>query len=108
MPTARPAAFRRHLAPDHKIWLNWDGVFLMGPRYLRFLDGVVRTGTIRGAGKLGGRSYRTSLNRIREREHVLGARLLDTPRRGSAGGRARRTAEALRLAAGLGRWQRAR
>jgi len=106
MPTARPATLRRHLAPHHKIWLNWDGVFLMGPRYLRFLDGVARTGTIRGAGKLVGWSYRTCLNRIREMERVLGARILDTTRGGSAGGGARLTAEARRLVAVFGRWQR--
>ena len=78
----------------------------MGPRYLRFLDGVARTGTIRGAGKLVGWSYRTCLNRIREMERVLGARVLETTRGVSAGGGARLTAEARRLVAVFGRWQR--
>lgn len=105
MTTGRPA-LRRHLAPQHKIWLTWDRVFLMGPRYLRFLDGVARTGTIRGGGKLVGWSYRTCLNRIREMERVLGTPVLETTRGGRAGGSARLTPEARRLVAVFTRWQR--
>src|SRR5437870_11061237 len=50
---ARPPVrtLRVHLKPHHKLWLNWDGAFLMGPRYLRFLEAVDRTGTIRAAGR---------------------------------------------------------
>src|SRR2546427_3417846 len=66
MPSVRSPSLRRHLAPRQKLWLNWDGVFLMGPRYLRFLDAVDRTGTIRAAGRAVGWSYRTCLNRIRQ------------------------------------------
>ncbi|HWC72536.1 MAG TPA: LysR family transcriptional regulator [Gemmatimonadales bacterium] len=95
-----------HLAPHLKIWLNWDDAFLMGPRYVRFLDGVARTGTIRAAGKLVGWSYRTCLNRIREMEKVLGARVLDTTRGGATGGGARLTPEARRLVQVFTRWQR--
>jgi hypothetical protein len=29
----RSAAIGRHLVPRQKLWLNWDGVFLMGPNY---------------------------------------------------------------------------
>jgi molybdate transport repressor ModE-like protein len=97
---------RRQLTPHHKLWLNWNGVFLMGPRYLRFLDAVVRTGTIRAAGRVVGWSYRTCLNRIREMERVLGARVLATTRGGRAGGGARLTPEARRLVRVFSRWQR--
>src|SRR6266516_3627241 len=76
MPSSRAPSLRRHLAPRQKLWLNWDGVFLMGPRYLRFLDAVDRTGTIRAAGRAVGWSYRTCLNRIRQMERVLGAKVL--------------------------------
>jgi molybdate transport system regulatory protein len=106
MPAQRSTGLRPRLAPHHKIWLDWDGVFLMGPRYLRFLDGVARTGTIRAAGRLVGWSYRTCLNRIREMERVLGARVLATSRGGRAGGGARLTPEARRLVTVFGRWQR--
>src|SRR2546429_9496311 len=86
MRRSRGSALQRHLAPHHKIWLDWDGVFLMGPRYLRFLDAVARTGTIRAAGRVVGWSYRTCLNRIRAMERVLGAQVLATTRGGSRRG----------------------
>jgi molybdate transport system regulatory protein len=97
---------RQHLTPHHKLWFNWKGVFLMGPRYMRFLDAVERTGTIRAAGRVVGWSYRTCLNRIREMERVLGALVLSTKRGGRAGGSARLTPEARRLVRVFGRWQR--
>ncbi len=78
----------------------------MGPRYLIFLDAVERTGTIRAAGRLVGWSYRTCLNRIREMERVLGARVLATSRGGATGGSARLTAEARRLVRVYRRWKR--
>src|SRR3979409_309914 len=71
-----------HLKPRQKLWLNWDGVFLMGPRSLVFLAAVARTGTIRAAGRVVGWSYRTCLNRIRQMERVLGAKVLATARGG--------------------------
>src|SRR2546426_9684191 len=91
MASSRTPSLRKHLVPHQKLWLNWDGVFLMGPRYLRFLAAVDQTGTIRAAGQVVGWSYRTCLNRIRQMERVLGARVLATTRGGRAGGGARRT-----------------
>src|SRR2546422_6764130 len=91
MASSRTPSLRKHLVPHQKLWLNWDGVFLMGPRYLRFLAAVDQTGTIRAAGQVVGWSYRTCLNRIRQMERVLGARVLATTRGGRAGGGARLT-----------------
>jgi molybdate transport system regulatory protein len=99
-------SFRRHLTPQHKLWLDWDGVFLMGPRYLRFLEAVERAGTIRAGGRAVGWSYRTCLNRIREMERVLGVRVLATTRGGRAGGGARLTEPARALVRIFGRWRR--
>src|SRR5947209_14707251 len=87
MASSRTRSLRKQLVPHQKLWLNWDGVFLMGPRYLRFLAAVDQTGTIRAAGQVVGWSYRTCLNRIRQMERVLGARVLATTRGGRAGGR---------------------
>src|SRR6266849_4102104 len=98
----RQASLSRHLKPRQKLWLTWDGVFLMGPRYLVFLDAVARTGTIRAAGQVVGWSYRTCLNRIRQMERVLGAKVLATAR----GGGARLTAEARRLVKVFAQWRR--
>jgi molybdate transport system regulatory protein len=105
-PVPKPVALRRHLAPRQKVWLNWDGVFLMGPNYLRFLAAVEKTGTIREGGRAVGWSYRTCLNRLRRMERVLGAPILATTRGGRTGGGARLTAEARRLIRVFTRWQR--
>src|SRR2546430_4562045 len=86
MASSRTPSLRKHLVPHQKLWVNWDGVFLMGPRYLRFLAAVDQTGTIRAAGQMVGWSYRTCLNRIRQMERVLGARVLATTRGGPARG----------------------
>jgi molybdate transport system regulatory protein len=102
----RQGSLSRHLKPRQKLWLNWDGVFLMGPRYLVFLDAVARTGTIRAAGQVVGWSYRTCLNRIRQMERVLGAKVLATARGGSRGGGARLTVEARRLVKVFAQWRR--
>jgi molybdate transport system regulatory protein len=102
----RRGSLARHLKPRQKLWLNWDGVFLMGPRYLVFLDAVARTGTIRAAGRVVGWSYRTCLNRVRQMERVLGAKVLATARGGSRGGGARLTAEARRLVKVFAQWRR--
>lgn len=105
-PTPKPVALRRHLAPRQKVWLNWDGVFLMGPNYLRFLAAVEETGTIREGGRAVGWSYRTCLNRLRRMEQVLGEPILATTRGGRTGGGARLTPEARRLVKVFTRWQR--
>ena len=105
-PSPKPAALGRHLAPRQKVWLNWDGVFLMGPNYLRFLAAVEKTGTIREGGRAVGWSYRTCLNRLRRMERVLGAPILVTTRGGRTGGSARLTSEARRLVTVFTRWQR--
>ena len=105
-PAPKPVALRRHLAPRQKVWLNWDGVFLMGPNYLRFLAAVEKTGTIREGGRAVGWSYRTCLNRLRRMEWVLGAPILVTTRGGRTGGGARLTPEARRLIRVFTSWQR--
>jgi molybdate transport system regulatory protein len=107
MPASRKPSLRAHLMPRQKLWLNWDGAFLMGPRYLRFLEAVERSGTIRAAGQAVGWSYRTCLNRIRQMERVLGAKVLATARGGPrGGGGARLTPEARRLVALFAAWRR--
>lgn len=103
---AADATLRTHLTPRHKVWLNWDGLFLMGPNYLRFLAAVDDTGTIREGGRAVGWSYRTCLNRIRRMEKVLGRPVLLTNRGGKLGGGARLTPEARRFVRIFSRWQR--
>lgn len=103
----RVASLGSQLQPRHKLWLTWNGAFLMGPRYMRFLEAVDRTGTIRAAGQEIGWSYRTCLNRIRDMERTLGARVLATSRGGSSRGGARLTPAARRLVTLFSSWRQA-
>ena len=100
---ALPSA-RQHLAPRYKVWLTWNGVFLMGPNYLRFLAAVDESGTIREGGRAVGWSYRTCLNRIRRMERALGRPVLLTTRGGTSGGGARLSPEARRLVRVFQQW----
>ncbi len=104
--TAKTVSLGPHLTAGHKVWLDWDGDFLMCPRSLQFLAAVERAGTIRAAGKKVGWSYRTCLNRLRQMERVLGLRVLATTRGGPEGGGARLTPEARTLVKVFARWQR--
>ncbi len=106
MPSHRPPRAAK-LAPRHKVWILHDGLFLMGPNYLRFLRAVDETGTIREAGKAVGWSYRTCLNRVRRMERALGGPVLLTERGGSTHGGSRLSPEARRLVDGFERWHRA-
>ena len=104
--TAKPkTALPTRLVPRHKVWLNLRGTFLMGPNYLRFLQAVDRSGTIREAGKVVGWSYRTCLNRIRRMEAALGTPVLATSRGGRAHGGARLTPVARRLVRVFAAWR---
>ena len=94
-----------NLTPRIKVWLAWKGGFLMGPNYLRFLEAVDRTGTIRQAGRTVGWSYRTCLNRIRRMEEVLGGPVLVTSRGGAGHGGSALTPEARRLVRLFTRWR---
>src|SRR5256886_8885090 len=73
MASTRRPSLRAHLKPHHKLWLDWDGGFLMGPRYLHFLGAVDRGGAIRAAGRGVGRSHTTRLKPMRRIERVLRA-----------------------------------
>src|SRR2546423_5839669 len=86
MASSRRPSLRAHLKPHHKLWLDWDGAFLMGPRYLHFLHAVDRAGTIRAAGGGGRGGFRTHLHFNPANERVLGAQGRSTPR---VGGRPR-------------------
>jgi len=96
---------KAHLQPKQKLWFTWKGRFLMGPRYLRFLEAVDKSGTIRAAGQEVGWSYRTCLNRLREMERVLGSKVLETKRGGASRGGARLTPAARRLVKLFASWR---
>jgi molybdate transport system regulatory protein len=88
-----------------KGWLSWDGAFLVGPRYIRLLEGIEREGTIRGGCRGTGLSYRTSLNRIRQMERILGTAMLTTRRGGAQRGGAALTPAARRFVRVYRQWR---
>jgi molybdate transport system regulatory protein len=107
MPATRAPTLGRNLTPRIKVWLAWEDGFLMGPNYLRFLEGVAEKGTIREAGAKAGWSYRTCLNRIRRMEKVLGEPVLLTTRGGLSHGGARLSPAAIELVRIFGQWRAA-
>lgn len=77
--------------PQLKGWLCLSDDFLMGPRYLRLLEGIARSGSIRAACAATGMSYRSCLDRLRRMERVLGAPVVVTRRGGEERGGAELT-----------------
>lgn len=107
-PARRPDSslpLGRRIGPGFKTWLVLDGEFLMGPRYLRLLEGIDETGTVRQACTRTGMSYRTCLSRIRAMERTLGAPVVTTARGGTARGGARLTPLGRRLLRLYERWR---
>src|SRR2546427_5857090 len=100
MPSARRPSLRAHLKPRHKLWLNWDGAFLMGPRYLRFLDAVDRTGTIRAAGQAAGGSNHPSPHPLPPDDSVVPGNARTNPPGGAPRGSTPLTPRAPRLPTG--------
>jgi molybdate transport system regulatory protein len=94
-----------HVAPALKGWLLWDGEFVMGPRYIRLLEGIERHGNIRAACADLGLSYRTCLTRIRRMERVTRAAIVVTQRGGATRGGAEITPLARRLVRAYRAWR---
>ena len=91
--------------PNLKGWLSWDGSFLVGPRYIKLLEGVEQTGSIRAACRLIGLSYRTCLDRIRQMERILGTPVLATRRGGNERGGSELTPAARQLVRVYRQWR---
>jgi len=104
----RPPGKRRAMRavrPHLKGWLSLDGEFLVGPRYIKLLEGIERTGTIREGCVATRMSYRTCLTRLRQMERVLGAPIVLTRRGGADRGHAELTDVARRLIAIYRQWR---
>jgi len=82
-----------------------DELDLVGPRYIRLLEGVEREGSIRGACRGTGMSYRTCLNRIRQMERTLGTAMLTTRRGGAKRGGAALTPAARQFVRVYRQWR---
>jgi molybdate transport system regulatory protein len=106
-PASRPSLKRlpRGFSGRLKGWLDLDGEFFLGPRYIRLLEGIERTGTIQEGCRETGMSYRTCRNRIKRMEEVLGSPLVLTSRGGEIRGRATLTPAARQLIRIYRRWR---
>ena len=74
-----------------KHWLNLDGLHLLGEGRIRLLRAVRETGSILGAAKSTGISYKRAWLLIRMTEETLGADLVSSGRGGVGGGGSRLT-----------------
>ena len=95
----------RRISPRIKGWFALGDEFLMGPRYVRLLEAIDETGSIRAACREAGVSYRTCLNRLRQMERVMGHVLVHTSRGGAGGGGASLTDESRHLVRVYRRWR---
>ncbi len=75
------------MRPRAKFWLETDeGEYLMGPRTLRLLEAVERTGSLKAAAREAGFSYRSAWSRVKRVEAALGFKLIESHSGGEGGG----------------------
>jgi len=85
--------------PRVKLWVEKDGLLVFSDYRAELLNHIARTGSIRGGAERMGLSYRRAWGKIKEIEHNLGVRLVQSEAGGVGGGRTRLTAEAEELLA---------
>jgi molybdate transport system regulatory protein len=78
----RPAALNFH----SKVWLERDGRVALSAWRIALLEAVDEAGSLAAAAARLGVPYRTAWYKLREIEHQLGLRLLDTHSGGPDGG----------------------
>jgi len=69
----------------------------MGPRTLRLLRAVEKTGSLKAAAREAGFSYRSAWSRVKRVEAALGFKLIESHSGGEGGGRSRLTADAAKF-----------
>lgn len=95
--TPKKAAANRTLQPRVKVWLELDGEYAFGAGISRILTAVAEAGSIKGAAKAQGKSYRYVWSRIKEAEQTLGQTLVESQLGGQTANRSRLTARAVQL-----------
>jgi molybdate transport system regulatory protein len=68
------------------VWLERGGTYLVGDAEARLLEAIDRTGSIKGAAKVAGLSYRTAWARMRQLERALGTPAVRSRAGGPRGG----------------------
>jgi molybdate transport system regulatory protein len=80
-----------------KVWVEVDGRYVFGHGISEVLKAVQKTGSIKAAGPLVGRSYRHTWDRIKDAEQNLGRSLVETRVGGQGSDRSSLTPLAERL-----------
>ncbi|NOZ22779.1 MAG: LysR family transcriptional regulator [Planctomycetes bacterium] len=82
---------RARFKPKSKVWLEIDGVYLMGDGRAELLSAVDRAGSISEAARELGISYRQAWGYIKKLEGRSQMKIVETQRGGVGGGAARLT-----------------
>jgi len=98
---------RRPLEVKTKVWFEAGGRFVLGEGGIALLEGIREQGSIQGAARRLGWSYRHTWGYIRNMEESAGVRFIDRTRGGRAGGGARLTPEAREFLRRYGTFRRA-
>ena len=83
----------KKLRARFKLWLELDGEPVLGEGGFALLKAIEEEGSIMGACRRLGLSYRKALNYIRKMDERLGLKIVETRRGGRSGGEARLTEE---------------
>jgi molybdate transport system regulatory protein len=79
--------------PRLKLWVERDGLLVFSDYRAELLDNIARTGSISGGAERMSLSYRRAWGKIKEIEHNLGMRLVQSEAGGPGGGRTSLTSE---------------
>lgn len=74
------------VAPEWKLWLEYDGEYVFGPGAYAILESIDEEGTITAGAAALDMSYRYAWGVVRDIEKKLGIKILDTYRGGTVGG----------------------
>lgn len=82
---------RTKIRPKSKVWIELDGVYLMGDGRAMLLQTIDRVGSISQASREMGISYRHAWGYIKKLEGRLGMKMVQTQKGGPGGGAAKLT-----------------
>lgn len=94
---AKPASAADSIHPRVKVWLEVGGEYVFGHGLSRILEAIRETGSIKGAARRLGKSYRYIWGRIKQAEESIGESLVETQIGGSGVRRSDLTPRAVEL-----------
>ncbi|MBI5289015.1 MAG: LysR family transcriptional regulator [Chloroflexi bacterium] len=95
------------MEPRAKVWLEQDGKLVLSDYRVQLLRLIEESGSLSDAAQAMGLSYRRAWGKVKEIEHNLGVKLLESAAGGPGGGGSRLTPEARRLVEQYDRFRKA-